>query len=250
MAESECAERIQAIAILVEAGSETQRMRECETEPMRGERGTRRRRRPEACQALQTRKSPIMSAGTWYPNRGLEMADFDLQFSYPQDWTLVATGKPTAPVPERATNPANGAQTSRWDSDRRIPLAGFDLGKYRKVSTRAGNVLVETYATQGVERDFPNGRIQTIDPSPADPIGLRPPQVMVSPRPSPAQNEIGLGEAAARAIEYFSERFGPFPYSQLALTQMPGRDSQGWPGLVFFVVVCLSHQRAAAGAAL
>ena len=175
----------------------------------------------------------VGARGTWYPNRGLEMADFDLQFSYPQDWTLVATGKPTAPVPERATNPANGAQTSRWVSDRRIPLAGFNLGKYRGVSTRAGNVLVETYATQGVERDFPNGRIQEIDPSPAYPTGLRPPQVMVSPRPSPAQNEIGLGEAAARAIEYFSERFGPFPYSQLALTQMPGRDSQGWPGLVF-----------------
>ena len=38
---------------------------------------------------------------------------------------------------------------------------------------------------------------------------------------------------AARAIEYFADRFGPFPYSHIALTQMPGRDSQGWPGLVF-----------------
>src|SRR6202021_3250351 len=31
--------------------------------------------------------------GTWYPNRGLVMADFDLEFHYPAAWTLVATGK-------------------------------------------------------------------------------------------------------------------------------------------------------------
>jgi hypothetical protein len=175
----------------------------------------------------------VGARGTWYPNRGLEMADFDLQFSYPQDWTLVATGKPVAVAPDRLQNPGNGAQASRWLSDRPIPLAGFNLGKYREVTARAGNVLVETYATQGVERDFPSAKIQVIDPSPADPTGLRPPQLMVSPRPSPAQNEVNVAESAARAIQYFSDRFGPFPYSQLALTQMPGRDSQGWPGLIF-----------------
>ena len=32
--------------------------------------------------------------GTWYPNRGLAMSDFDLTFHYPPGWTLVATGKP------------------------------------------------------------------------------------------------------------------------------------------------------------
>ncbi|MGH9704326.1 MAG: M1 family aminopeptidase, partial [Candidatus Acidiferrales bacterium] len=175
----------------------------------------------------------VGARGTWYPNRGLEMADFDLQFSYPQEWTLVATGKPGAVVPERAMHPANGEQTSRWVSERPIPLAGFNLGKYREAITRAGNVVVETYATQGVERDFPEARIQVIDPSPADPTGMRPPQVIATPKPSPTQNEVTVGESAARAIQYFADRFGTFPYSQLALTQMPGRDSQGWPGLIF-----------------
>jgi hypothetical protein len=42
-----------------------------------------------------------------------------------------------------------------------------------------------------------------------------------------------VAEATARAIRYYAERFGPFPYSQLALTQLPGRESQGWPGLIF-----------------
>jgi aminopeptidase N len=42
-----------------------------------------------------------------------------------------------------------------------------------------------------------------------------------------------VADRAAQTIDFLSERIGPFPYSQLALTQMPGRNSQGWPGLVF-----------------
>src|SRR6266849_4310465 len=70
----------------------------------------------------------VGARGTWYPNRGLAMADFDLKFHYPRGWTLLATGQ---------------------------------------------------------------------------------------------------------ALQFYSRRFGPFPYSHLALTQMPGPESQGWPGLVF-----------------
>lgn len=168
--------------------------------------------------------------GTWYPNRGMEMADFDLQFSYPQEWTLVATGKP-AEVPPGQVGKANGEQTSRWVSERPIPLAGFNLGKYREALTRAGNVTIETYATQGVEKDFPSAQIQVVPALPD--VVRRRPQLIVPPRPSPAQNEVRVGEEAAQAIQYFADRFGPFPYSHLALTQFPGRASQGWPGLVF-----------------
>ncbi len=44
---------------------------------------------------------------------------------------------------------------------------------------------------------------------------------------------MSVAESSARAIHYYAERFGPFPYSKLALTQLPGRESQGWPGLIF-----------------
>jgi hypothetical protein len=173
----------------------------------------------------------VGARGTWYPNRGMEMADFDLQFSYPPGWTLVATGKPTPVSPEGKANPGED-QVSHWVSDRPIPLAGFNLGKYREVTTRAGEVTVETYASTGVERDFPGAKIQVITPLPISPI-VRPPRIVVPSRPSPTQTEVTVGESAARAIQYFADRFGPFPYSHLALTQMPGRESQGWPGLVF-----------------
>ena len=173
----------------------------------------------------------VGARGTWYPNRGLEMAAFDLQFSYPQGWTLIATGK-EAPFATRSIATTSGQQTSRWISDRLIPVAGFNLGKYREAITKAGEVEVETYATQSVERDFPRPPIQVIEPMRPNPT-QHAPKLLVPTQPTPALNEVTVGEAAAHAVQYFSDRFGPFPYSHLALTQMPGRESQGWPGLIF-----------------
>jgi len=185
----------------------------------------------------------VGARGTWYPNRGMEMADYDLEFRYPQGWTLVATGKPAPVSPEQMAK-SGGQGTSHWTSERPIPLAGFNLGKYREVTTRAGTVEVETYATAGVERNFPSGPIQVIPSLPSDP-SARPPEVIIPTRPSPVRNEVRVGEQAARAIQYYAERFGPYPYSHLALTQMPGRESQGWPGLIFLSSYAFldQHQR-------
>ncbi len=168
--------------------------------------------------------------GTWYPNRGMEMANFDLTFEYPPGWTLVATGKP-APIVGATANSA-GLQAARWISDRPIPVAGFNLGKYKEATTLAGTVSVQTYATYDVERNFPGAPIQEVEQPPI-PLLHQPPRVIVPPRPSPARNEVRVGEAAAQAIRYYSDRFGPYPYSKLALTQMPGDESQGWPSLIF-----------------
>src|SRR5439155_3267787 len=35
----------------------------------------------------------VGARGTWYPNRGLAMSKFDLELRYPENWTLVDTGK-------------------------------------------------------------------------------------------------------------------------------------------------------------
>jgi Peptidase family M1 domain len=170
--------------------------------------------------------------GTWYPNRGMEMANFDLTFAYPPGWTLVATGKPTLPTNDNAFSNSAGFQTARWISDRTIPVAGFNLGKYKEAVTRAGTVPVETYATYNVEGTFPTPSIQELEPMPV-PALHEAPRVIEPQRPSPARNEVTVGESAAQAIRYYSDRFGPYPYSKLALTQMPGPESQGWPSLVF-----------------
>ena len=184
----------------------------------------------------------VGARGTWYPNRGMEMADFDLQFSYPTEWTLVATGK-RAPYATESIAQTSGEQTSRWVSDRPIPVAGFNLGKYREARTKAGDVEVETYAAQGVEKDFASSQMEVIPSIQTPTRPVSPPQIVVPQPPAPAENQVSVVEAAARAIEFFAARFGPFPYSHLALTQMPGHESQGWPGLVYLSSYAFLDQR-------
>lgn len=177
----------------------------------------------------------VGARGTWYPNLGLAMSNFDLEFHYPAGWSLVATGK-HAEVPPGETSPNLGdaEQVSRWISERPIPVAGFNLGKYARAVARAGDVTVETYAASGVERTFPKGAPEVVVPAlPASPRVAETPLVIAPPQPSPARNAQAVADRSARAIEFYARRFGPYPYSELALTQMPGTLSQGWPSLIF-----------------
>src|SRR5579863_2660556 len=168
--------------------------------------------------------------GTWYPNLGLVMAAYDLQFRYPNGWTLVATGRQTE------TKTAGAEQTSRWVTARPVPVAGFNLGKYSQTTIHAGKVDVVTYATNTVERGFQGantGETKIPDlfrlPGAAASLGGK-----IKPElPSPAQNGQLVGANSARALEFYERCFGPFPYDGLALTQFPGTASQGWPGLIF-----------------
>jgi Peptidase family M1 domain len=176
----------------------------------------------------------VGARGTWYPNRGLEMAKFDLQFRYPVGWTLLATGKRIEGEP---ANSPPGEQSSHWVSDRPMPIAGFNLGKYSRVEAHAGKVMVEAYAASGMERAFPQGTTQALVlPPPLVPfprIHTTDEVTVNTPPPSPARNAQAVADASARAVEFFAHRFGPYPYSSLALTQMPGDVSQGWPSLIF-----------------
>jgi len=179
--------------------------------------------------------------GTWYPNFGLSPAQFEMEFHYPANWTLVATGKQISHAggEEGETNGDAGAEkTSRWVSERTIPVAGFNLGKYIRAEAKAGSLLVEAFATKGVEKSFPKARPEMVEPPifPGNPRQRSGPTapVMVTPSPpSPAHNAQAVADKAAKAIASFSQWFGPYPYGSLALTQMPGNSSQGWPGLVF-----------------
>jgi hypothetical protein len=179
--------------------------------------------------------------GTWYPNFGLSPARFEMEFHYPANWTLVATGKQVsrASADEAETNEqAAGEKVSRWTSERPIPVAGFNLGKYVRAEAKAGNILVEAYGTKGVEKSFPKAPAEMIEepafrglPSPKS--RSMEPMVVIPPPPSPARDAQAVADKAAKAIGSFSQWFGPYPYGSLALTQMPGNLSQGWPGLVF-----------------
>jgi len=174
--------------------------------------------------------------GTWYPNIGFAMASFDLEFHYPVGWTLVATG-------ERTGLKLNGnEQLSTWRTSQPVPVAGFNLGKYAETTTHADKVLVSTYATGSVERGFPGTTALAETTLPALPQGPRfgpgrglPPIDLAPPPPppTPSSNVQAVSAVSARAIEFYDRYFGPYPYGELSITQMPGPVSQGWPGLIF-----------------
>ncbi len=192
--------------------------------------------------------------GTWYPNFGLSPARFDLEFRYPQEWTLVATGKASSPETASTSRADTGAtdaasagsqhpanappgKVSRWISERPIPVAGFNLGKYVRAQANQSGVSVEAFANRGVEKSFPKAPPQLTEPFPE--LQPRSSQhseravLIAPPPPSPARNAQAVADQAAKAITNFSRWFGPYPYGSLALTQMPGNFSQGWPGLIF-----------------
>jgi hypothetical protein len=174
--------------------------------------------------------------GTWYPNFGLSPAQFDMEFHYSAAWTLLATGKQVLRGTEVAMNDDSAAEkVSRWTSERPIPVAGFNLGKYVRAEAKSGNILVEAYGTRGVEKTFPKGQPQVIEQPTFSGVHprLTQPMVLAPPPPSPARDVQAVADKAAKAITTFSQWFGPYPYSSLELTQMPGNLSQGWPGLVF-----------------
>ncbi len=182
----------------------------------------------------------VGARGVWYPNRGILMSNFDMEFHYPAGWTLLATGKRQEAAPGTPTSGSNAAagappaeQVTRWVSERPMPLAGFNLGRYTRAQARAGSVAVDAYAGSGMEHSFPTPTVEQPMPDlfsrPDRPKAL----TITQPPPSPAHNAQQVADKSARAIEFFASRFGPYPYGDLKLTQMPGKSSQGWPGLIY-----------------
>ncbi len=176
----------------------------------------------------------VGARGIWYPNRGMEAASFDLHFRYPAGWSLLATGERLASTESGVEIQGNAQKSSHWVTRVAIPVAGFNLGRYSRAEAHASAATVETYAAPGVERTFP----KTSDPEVVQPRTLPglPPRAsvpMITPPPSPARNAQIVADTAASAIDFYAQRFGPYPYGTLRLTQMPGPLSQGWPGLIF-----------------
>ena len=172
---------------------------------------------------------------SWYPNLRLwARATFDLTFRYPDRLTLVATGRR---VEESA---ADGWKRSRWASDSPLPVVGFNLGAYDSRVRHVGSTAVEVYATRQVEAELEKRHAATQPP--ADLI-MRPsgaegrPSISIAPRGvTPLEPMAALGpvaDRAAHAVSEFEVLFGPFPYSRLAISQVPGSFGQGWPELVY-----------------
>lgn len=136
----------------------------------------------------------------WYPNRTMQPAPHDLTFLYPAGLTLLATGR-RAPA---ADKPPEGEQVSHWISSRPSDLAGFNLGHFAMAAATAS--------------------------SPHGPVPI---QVFAAPNTVTRARLAAIARASAWTVEFYEQRFGPFPFPRLALTELPFPLGQGWPGLIY-----------------
>ena len=166
--------------------------------------------------------------GTWYPNRGIAMTNYDVTFRFPEPWTVVATGKLVS------LQRQGGDFLAHWITEKPIPIAGFNMGVYVRSAAKSGDVEVDAYSARGgiIKIMPPTGVIAT-SPGPESLLASGTSGMKPEPLPSAASRGQLLADSAAETLTALSQMLGAYPFSTLSLAENPSTDSQGWPGLVF-----------------
>lgn len=121
---------------------------------------------------------------------------------------LVATGR-------QGEQQQQGAmRRGRWSADEKIPMAGFNMGRFSLATAQVDGIRVASYSAGVVEEPLP-------------------PLAAAELAAQSEQRNHAIAQQSAEAIARYQQWFGSYPYSSLALTQMPGASSQGWPTLVY-----------------
>lgn len=168
----------------------------------------------------------------WYAHVGGmdHFAPFNLSFRWPARFSLVATGA------KIESHDDGEFKTGRWRSDVPFAVAGFNLGEYEMEDVGSGHPQVQLYANKQLE----NAILERLERHPvyvpvfpqrpgfAPGIPADPP-----PPPNPAAVLKNLGGEILDSIHFYEKLNGPFPFSDLAIAQIPGSVGQGWPGLVY-----------------
>ncbi len=156
----------------------------------------------------------------WYPSRignsqGDEFAgryDYHLRFRCPKQDTLVATGN-------KISDTIDGKdRVTEWKSDLPLAVAGFAYGDYKLVTEKVGDVEVQVFANLEPDDQFANISGQGLGNMSAN---------VMAPR---------IAQEMGNSIRTFEKYFGPYPYKQLAVTNIPYGYGQGWPGLIYLSI--------------
>lgn len=176
----------------------------------------------------------VGSRTSWYPRGQFELSDYRLTFHYPASLDLRATGMLRETVEEGAR------RTSVYETERRIQLAGFNLGRYVSEVREVGEYRLEVLANRRIESRFqPQERIIATPPAPTPRRGpveratqnlLRIPAV---PDAAPIEPIGAIADAVKSSFEYFLGRFGPPVSRVISVTPIPNGYGQGFPGLVY-----------------
>jgi hypothetical protein len=174
----------------------------------------------------------------WYPTAfasepGVDdfafRSNFDLTFRSPKKYSLVATGN-------NAGESVDGKElVSNWKTDIPLATAGFAFGDYKITTEKAGDIEVKVYANRepddllsSVQRKFDNP-INDLNQGPRG--GNHATPVIGILTPAALGNTISV--ETANTLRVFESYFGPYPYKQIAVTNIIGSYGQGWPGLLY-----------------
>ncbi|MFQ5817740.1 MAG: M1 family metallopeptidase [Terriglobia bacterium] len=183
----------------------------------------------------------VGARGIWYPSLDSPWpAPFKMEFRYPRALALVASGTRRGEVEE------GDWRWSRWVSELPLSFAGFNLGAYESHQRVHNGIPISVHANQQLEPALarplaspPSAPTEPLRPPPGIPGRARPriPELVLPPPspppPRPAALIEQVGEEVGQALDFFVARFGPFPYPQLNVSQIPGRLGQGYPGLLY-----------------
>ncbi|HXE76022.1 MAG TPA: M1 family aminopeptidase [Candidatus Xenobia bacterium] len=165
----------------------------------------------------------------WYPRLGSYVpARYELRFRFPATLELAATGLP------RASRAEGEWKESVWVSETLLPVAGFNIGDYEARTATHQGIPIRVYANRQLEPPLlaralrpPAAMAPRRRGTPADEPPLPP-----LPQPPSVQAE-RVADDVGRALDFYSSLFGPFPYGELKVTQIPGQFGQGYPGLLY-----------------
>jgi hypothetical protein len=174
----------------------------------------------------------LIPRSTWYPGNANALfaedrAIFDMTFRYPNKYTFVGTGSPTAPdVKEGDT------AIAKWSSGQtELAVAGFNYGKFKKkaVTDKDSGYEVESYANIEVPDELKDIQTQI---ERLESQGYKTMTTLGSiTTTSMAESALADAQNASRIYNMY---FGKLPYGRLAITQQPaGFYGQAWPTLVY-----------------
>lgn len=174
----------------------------------------------------------VSARESWYPHFGTaaDFSGYEMTFRWPRRLKLVATGT-------KADEKEDGDfRTGHWKTEAPAAVAGFNLGEYAVASVASTNYSVDVYANRQLEMALER-RLRTIEEElvPATPLRnpgsgrVRLPAI----EPSPADELKRLAKEIDSSIRFYESFSGPFPFKQLAVSQIPGTFGQGWPGLLY-----------------
>lgn len=171
----------------------------------------------------------------WYPSAevgGLgSYATYHMVFHVPKEIDMVATGN-------QVRETADGNQTTtEWTADVPIPVAGFNMGTFRKEEEKLkSGFVVDAYANTDLP-DSVTSLLHMVNGDEMHQFGTEEQQGMTLGtmttlsmlKPALAQGEV--------AVDLYSHYFGPLQFTHLAVTQQtPCNYGQSWPMLVYLPI--------------